>query len=259
MESRQRICRSPSMALAAITVLMDACGGGGGSSAPMPPVTPPSVQVSVASNHASVTSGASVTLTWSSTNAQACTASGGWSGSKATSGSELVGPLAQTASFVLSCSGASNQSGSASVSVTVTAPTPGIAFVVSSDAVNDIVWDPRRGLIYLAIGSGGPVNPNTVLAFDPVAGTITKAVFAGSEPWRLAISDDGQYLYVGLAGADAIQRLILPQLALDVKITSDIDAMGPAVNGGEPLFAEQIAVAPGQPRTIGVARAAPSA
>jgi hypothetical protein len=47
-----------------------------------------------------------MTLTWSSTYATSCTASGAWAGAKATSGSELLGPLSADVSYSLSCSGA---------------------------------------------------------------------------------------------------------------------------------------------------------
>ncbi|MHB8660982.1 MAG: choice-of-anchor Q domain-containing protein, partial [Minisyncoccota bacterium] len=51
----------------------------GGSTTPAPIIT-------LSASPTSVTSGGSSTLTWSSTNATSCTASGGWTGTKATSG-----------------------------------------------------------------------------------------------------------------------------------------------------------------------------
>jgi hypothetical protein len=60
-------------------------------------------------------------LTWSSTNATACTASGGWSGSLATSGSESTGPLSQPTAYTLTCTGAG---GSATTTTTVTQVNP---------------------------------------------------------------------------------------------------------------------------------------
>jgi hypothetical protein len=42
-------------------------------------------------------------ISWSSSNASSCEASGAWSGTKAASGSEVVGPLAQSTEFVLTC------------------------------------------------------------------------------------------------------------------------------------------------------------
>ena len=82
--------------------------------APAPPVP----TVTLTSSAASVTSGQSATLTWSSTNATSCTASGGWNGTLATSGSQSTGALTQNSSFTLTCTGGGG-TGTASVSVAV--------------------------------------------------------------------------------------------------------------------------------------------
>lgn len=80
--------------------------------------------VSMTANPASLVLGASSNLTWSSTNATACTASGSWSGSRATSGSASVTPAAAgTATYTLSCTGAGGTA-NASATVTVSAPAP---------------------------------------------------------------------------------------------------------------------------------------
>ena len=91
-------------------------GGGGGGGTPAPTPTPaPNVTISSSSSSASVDS--AVTISWSSTNASSCTASGAWSGSKATSGSEsFTLSAADDYSFTLACSGTGG-SGSASVTV----------------------------------------------------------------------------------------------------------------------------------------------
>jgi hypothetical protein len=52
-----------------------------------------------------VSSGSSATLSWTSTQANACTASGGWSGSKSTSGTQLIGPLTNAAAYTITCTG----------------------------------------------------------------------------------------------------------------------------------------------------------
>lgn len=49
----------------------------------------------------------SVNLTWSSSNADYCQASGDWSGIKATSGSELISNITSSKNFVITCSGVS--------------------------------------------------------------------------------------------------------------------------------------------------------
>ena len=67
--------------------------------------TPPAI-VTMNLSPSSVMPGQSATLTWTSSNAAACTASGAWSGTLGTSGSttvELQGSSAQT--YKLSCSG----------------------------------------------------------------------------------------------------------------------------------------------------------
>lgn len=91
------------------------------------PVTQPAI--TFAADPASVSAQASTQLTWSTTNADACTASGSpsigaWDGAKATSGSQAVGPLSSTTSFTLACTNSGGGSASRSVAVTVTDAPP---------------------------------------------------------------------------------------------------------------------------------------
>jgi hypothetical protein len=66
-------------------------------------VSTPTVTISASSR--SITAGQATTLTWSSANTTACTASGSWSGSRATSGSATTGVLASTSTYELACKG----------------------------------------------------------------------------------------------------------------------------------------------------------
>jgi len=61
--------------------------------------------VSLTASSTEIGNGGQVTLSWSSSRANGCSASGGWSGSRPTSGSETVGPLTSDTTFTLSCSG----------------------------------------------------------------------------------------------------------------------------------------------------------
>src|SRR5207249_2508595 len=70
----------------------------------------------------SITSGQSSTLTWSSTNATSCTASGGWTGTKTISGTQAVTPTVTTA-YTLACTG-SGGTATQSTTVTVSSVTP---------------------------------------------------------------------------------------------------------------------------------------
>ena len=97
---------------------------GGTTTGTTTPTTPPAPVVSLSASLSSVQSGGSSTLTWSATNATSCTASGAWSGSKATSGSLALTGLASTGLYNLSCSG-DGGSGSASLTIYVSTATTG--------------------------------------------------------------------------------------------------------------------------------------
>lgn len=109
------------IAAAVVLLSVAACGGGGGgvgggtsSSSPTQVLPPPSPTptgtaptVSLSASQTTVNSGGSANLQWSVTKATSCTASGGWSGTKTVpSGSEAVGPLTDTKSFIMTCTGA---------------------------------------------------------------------------------------------------------------------------------------------------------
>src|SRR5512146_1984870 len=103
---------------------LSACGGGGAPAGPTPAPT-----VSLAVDPQSVYSGSSSKLTWSSTNAVSCTASGGWSGTKAASGSESTGPLPASSTYSITCS---NSSGSVTANGSVTVITGVMPALVQS-------------------------------------------------------------------------------------------------------------------------------
>ena len=121
--------RLTALAAVLLCLLLSACGGGGGSTAAAPvqspattvtpPAAAPTVSLTLTPDHISTTQ--TTVLSWSSSNATACTASGGWSGSQTTSGSTTITPSgAGTVSYSLSCSGAGG-SAAASAVLTVTA------------------------------------------------------------------------------------------------------------------------------------------
>lgn len=95
----------------------------------------PAPTVSFSGNPLTITRGASSTLTWSSTNATSCTASGEWTGSKATSGTQAVTPSSTgSKTYSLSCTGAGGTT-SQSVTVQVNAPAPTLTFNASPESV----------------------------------------------------------------------------------------------------------------------------
>ena len=107
-------------ALTSSTTFTLTCTGPGGSanaSATVTVTSNPPPTVTLSASPTSVASGGASTLSWSSTNATSCSASGGWTGSKTTSGSQSTGALSVTTSYTLTCTG---PGGSANASATVT-------------------------------------------------------------------------------------------------------------------------------------------
>lgn len=135
----------------------------------------PTVSLSV--SPATVIEGESVTLSWSSTNATSCTASEGWSGARATSGSETVAGLRASTTFGLSCRG---KKGSASQSVNV---------VVKATVLTS-------GLVYRRDGSvayGPGFSPSSGIAGAEVSllGSSTLTDSSGAYSLRTVEPSDG--------------------------------------------------------------------
>src|SRR3984885_865834 len=86
----------------------------------LPQVAPPAPILILSAT--SIAVGGSSTLTWSSANATSCTASGGWSGAQATSGSVAEAPAAVgSTTYSMTCANAAGTSSASSVTLTVTA------------------------------------------------------------------------------------------------------------------------------------------
>jgi PASTA domain-containing protein len=146
-----------------------------------------------------------------------------------------------------------------SVSLAVSGGPGAIPQIVTSDSgrttlnyyllnfhANDLVWDTTNQIIYFAIAANSSVMPSTIVAVDPLSGLIKSQITMAFEPQRLAVSDNGQYLYAGLLGGGGVVRLNAPQLTTDINIA--VGELG--------TYFTQIAVAPGMPRTVAVAASA---
>src|SRR5579863_2380619 len=115
---------------AALAGGLTGCGGVGTTQLASPKTTgqavTPQPVLTLSASPVSISKGSSATLSWSSTNATSCTASGGWSGSEPTSGSASTGALNSTTTFTLTCNGASGTTpASASATVSVQSGTGG--------------------------------------------------------------------------------------------------------------------------------------
>ncbi len=147
----------------------------------------------ISASPTTITSGGSSTITWSSTNATSCTASGGWSGTKATSGTLSVSPTANT-TYTITCSGSGGTSPAQSTTINVTpvvvsAPTVTISASptsITSGSSSTITWSSTNSTSCTASGSwSGTKATSGTQSISPTANstyTITCTGAGGTSP-----------------------------------------------------------------------------
>ncbi len=148
------------------------------------------------------------------------------------------------------------------IGITVFSPPPGGGgtasrpFVVTSAGLsslkivdlpaNDLLLEPTTGRLFASVGGAGGTWANSLTQVDPVTGTIGASVAIGSEPSRMARSDDGQFIYVALRGAAAIRRYVIGSGTAELQFALGSDGFF------GPMYAEDIAVLPGAPQSVAV-------
>ena len=93
---------------------------------------------------------------------------------------------------------------------------------ISLTATN-LVYAPATKLLYAAIPAFSTLNPNTILPIDPTTGVSGTPIPVNANPTRLAVSDDGHYLYVSfnflLQTVGTLQRIDLTTGKVDRTFT----------------------------------------
>lgn len=113
-------------------------------------------------------------------------------------------------------------------------------------APQDVAWDAAHGLIYASMPSTDQAAPNTIIPVNPITGNAGTPVPAGNNPDLLSISSDSSYLWVGLDGADGVQRFRLPALTPDISFKLPVDS------NGAPQQAVSLEAARVNPHTVAV-------
>ena len=191
-----RLATAPLTATTSYTLT---CTGSGGSAAQSQQVvvTHPAPVIKLAASPTTISNLGSSTLTWIASDADECTASGGWHGPLATSGTWSTGELSNTTEYELTCKG---QWGSAtqSVTVTVTAQSPAVTLQASPSSLRSgdsstLTWSSQNATSCTASGawsgskgvsgsqSTGPVKENSVY-------TLTCTGFGGSATQSATVS-----------------------------------------------------------------------
>ncbi len=115
--------------------------------------------------------------------------------------------------------------------------------VISLDT-NHLVFDPFTRQLYASVpGTAPQLQGNSIVAIDPSTGTLGTPVNIGSEPAKIAESDDGLYIYASLAGAQTLARYNLTTGMAD-PTTYSLNPPGGA--------ARDLAVLPGSDNTLAI-------
>ena len=149
----------------AVTTLYTlACTGPGGSASKgfTVDVVSPAPTVTLTPFLNPISSGSSTVLTWSTTNANTCIATGGWSGSKVLASNQSVSPTTNT-TYTLSCVGSGGTT-SVSQTVTVNQPLPVITISASpvfipSGGTTSITWSVTNATFCRGSNGGSVLRP----------------------------------------------------------------------------------------------------
>ncbi len=154
-----------------------------------PPPPPPTVSLEAAPT--SVTAGDFSTLTWWSTDADACEALQDWSGAKPTSGNEDVGPLVSTSEFALTCS---NTGGPTTVSAVVNvdaAPPPPVPTVSLAASPSSVAHNGSTTVTWTSIDAGLCIADDAWSGEKPISGSETIGGLTASSTFALTCIGDG--------------------------------------------------------------------
>jgi hypothetical protein len=114
-------------------------------------------------------------------------------------------------------------------------------------ATNDLVYDQGTQRVYASI-PGDVSYGNSLAPIDPSTGNVSQPIFIGSDPTKLAVSDNNQFLYAGLDGASGVRQFNLSSQVAGSQFSLGFDG------GTGPLYVNDMEVQPGNPSVVAVAR-----
>ncbi len=112
---------------------------------------------------------------------------------------------------------------------------------VSIDGYRDAVWDAARSRFFISTGSN-------ILMIDPETAQIEDTIATGGVANRIAVSDDGQFLYAAVGERSVITRYNVERRVFDLEIPLT------RPNSSAKLTAAAMVVLPGNPESLLVAR-----
>ena len=115
-------------------------------------------------------------------------------------------------------------------------------------AARDVIYNAAARHLYASVAGDAEMYANTIVVVDPSTSSVISTIPIGSNPGKLALSDDGSTLWVGIDGAHAIRK---------VTMTSTPPTVGPLVRLSQresnPLLRRgSMTVLPGAPLSVAV-------
>ena len=199
-------------ASATYTLTCSGPGGQGTANAAVTVVSPPPPAVTITANPATINAGSASTLTWTSSNATACTASGGWSGGQSTSGTLSVAPAATT-TYALSCTGSGGSAAGSAVVTVIPAGTPTVSLSASPVAIlagasATLTWTSTNSTSCLASGgwSGSQATSGSATVSPTTTTTYTLTCSTATASTTVSVSPAAGIGSVAVAGMPLISR-----------------------------------------------------
>jgi hypothetical protein len=106
------------------------------------------------------------------------------------------------------------------------APTPTPVFARKIDQLNnDIFYNTADADLYISVpGTATNGTGNSIARIDPTTGALVSSAFIGSEPNRMARSDDERTIYVSLNGVNAIRRFDISSQTAGLQFANSVTA-----------------------------------
>ena len=112
-----------------------------------------------------------------------------------------------------------------------------------------LLFDPYSQLLYATIPSTATsLTGNSIVSIDPATGKVGTPINIGSEPTVMTETSDGNYLWVGLSGADSVAQFDLLHHSLTNTVPLTLTAYGATSS----VVATSLAAMPGTDTTLAI-------
>ena len=116
-----------------------------------------------------------------------------------------------------------------------------------------LLYNPFAQRIYVTGAATSPVHSNCLVVINPALGRIEGTYLLGDDPSRMALSDDGQFLYLGCNGSNVLRRFNLQSNLVDLVVS-----LGTSSFSGRKYYVTDLAALPGNPHSVVVGECPPN-